>query len=392
MKRLVRLAQAVLILTTTATIAGLTYAQAPPCPEITVFEDGTPALSKSVNCNFSILEDRIEGNKTDILKLDVNNVIWVAKTGGDYTSLSAAMSSITTASASNPFLIRIAPGTYYLSNTQAVKDHVYIRGSGIDVTNLECINTTNCSTILSFGDVKTRVSDLTIYNRGAGKFGARVLGTGQNTCDITLENVRVRVSATGSGINEAIQADTCFYVTIKNSSVRIAGGGTNNYGVWLENNTYVRVSGLEITVSSGSENNYGLYLKDNINTRYESVNASANGGSARAAGLYVLSTNPNIDASYFSGTGATQYNYAAYNVNGFLTLNDSTLSTNTSDPNHRAAYHGSRTSGRTRLINSMITGPFICEGPATSLSECFRCGGVYERSLVAELDSFCEAP
>ena len=117
MKRLVRLAQAVLILTTTATIAGLTYAQAPPCPEITVFEDGTPALSKSVNCNFSILQDRIEGNKTDILKLDVNNVIWVAQQGGDYTSLSAAMSSITTASASNPFLIRIAPGTYYLSST-----------------------------------------------------------------------------------------------------------------------------------------------------------------------------------------------------------------------------------------------------------------------------------
>jgi len=42
-------------------------------------------------------------------------------------------------------------------------------------------------------------------------------------------------------------------------------------------------------------------------------------------------------------------------------------------------------------MNSMITGPFICEGPATPLSECFCCGGVYERSLVAELDSFCEA-
>jgi len=79
-------------------------------------------------------------------------------------------------------------------------------------------------------------------------------------------------------------------------------------------------------------------------------------------------------------------------VEGFFTLNDSTLSTNTSDQGHRAAHHSSRTLGRTRVMNSMITGPFICEGPATPLSECFCCGGVYERSLVAELDSFCEAP
>ena len=385
-KRTVRIAQTFILLMASA----LAYGQASPCPDITVFADGTPALSEDVNCNFSILEDRIDGNDADIQKLDVNNVIWVAQEGGDYSSLSTAMSSIVTASASNPFLIRIAPGTYYLPGAQAVKDHVYIRGSGIDVTTLECINTTSCSTILSFADVKTRVSDLTLYNRGTGKIGAQVLGSGLNTCDITLENVRVRVSATGSGITEAIRADDCFYVTIKDSSAEIAGGGASNYGVWLQDNTYVRVEGLDITVSSGSTRNHGLHLVSNINTRYEDVNASANGGSQRAAALFVSDANPNINASYLSGTGASQFNYAAYTSNGFFTLTNSTLSSNTSDSNTRAAYHTGL--GRTRVLNSMTTGPFICESPGLPLVDCFRCGGVYDRSVVSELGSFCEAP
>ena len=389
MKLSIKIVRYVTLLMTTV-FSALAYSQAPPCPEITVFADGTPALSEDVNCNFSILEDRIDGNDTDIQKLDVSNVIWVANEGGDYSSLATAMSSIVTASASNPFLIRIAPGTYYLPAAVDVKDHVYIRGSGIDVTNLECINTTDCSAILLFGDVKTRISDLTLYNRGTGKVGALLLGSGQNTCDITLENVRVRVSATGSGINEAIRADDCFYVTIKNSSAEISGAGASNYGVWLQGNTYVRVKGLEITVSSGSTRNHGLHLVSNINTRYEGVNASANGGSQRAAALFVSSANPDIDASYFSGTGANLYNYAAYISNGFFTLTNSTLSSNTSDSNNRAAYHTG--TGRTRVLNSMTTGPFICGSPGLPLVDCFRCGGVYDRSLVSELDPFCDAP
>ena len=139
------------------------------------------------------------------------------------------------------------------------------------------------------------------------------------------------------------------------------------------------MKGLEITVSSGSTRNHGLHLVSNINTRYEGVNASANGGGQRAAALFVSSANPDIDGSYFSGTGASQFNYAAYISNGFFTLTNSTLSSNTSDSNNRASYHTG--TGRTRVMNSMTTGLFICESPGLPLVDCFRCGGVYDREF-----------
>lgn len=183
MKRILRGIYAAILLMATA-FSGFAYGEA-PCSEITVFEDGTRALSGEVNCNFSVLENKIGSNNANIQKLAVNNVIWVAKEGGDYSSLSAAMNSISDASSSRPYLIRIAPGTYFMQSSQTVKDYVYIRGSGVDVTHLKCINSTNCSSILSFGNVKTRVSDLTVYNSGTGKIGIQVLGSsGQQGCDV----------------------------------------------------------------------------------------------------------------------------------------------------------------------------------------------------------------
>ena len=106
----------------TTAVAALAHGQVPPCLPITVFADGPPALSGDVNCNFSILENRINGNDTDIQHLDVNNVSRVASEGEDFSSLNTAMDSVLDARASNPFLIRITPGA------ADVKDHVYVWG------------------------------------------------------------------------------------------------------------------------------------------------------------------------------------------------------------------------------------------------------------------------
>ena len=54
------------------------------------------------------------------------NVVTVATTGGDFTSIQAALTSITDNSASNKYLVRVGPGTY--TETVQMKQYVDIEG------------------------------------------------------------------------------------------------------------------------------------------------------------------------------------------------------------------------------------------------------------------------
>ena len=66
----------------------------------------------------------------------LSNIVTVAKRNGDFSNPLAAMASITDASASNPYLIVIAPGVYNLGGQLVMKEFVNIAGSGKEVTTL----------------------------------------------------------------------------------------------------------------------------------------------------------------------------------------------------------------------------------------------------------------
>lgn len=60
------------------------------------------------------------------------NVITVAKKGGDFQSIQAALDSIKDASEVSPYLVYVAPGVY--RETVRMKDYVTVEGAGEGLT------------------------------------------------------------------------------------------------------------------------------------------------------------------------------------------------------------------------------------------------------------------
>ena len=91
------------------------------------------------------------------------NTITVAKSGGDFTTVTDALNSITDASSTNPYLIRVMPGIYDESIT--MKDWVDVEGSGWDNTQI----TSSGRTVQTLGTTaNTIISKLTILTTGFG--------------------------------------------------------------------------------------------------------------------------------------------------------------------------------------------------------------------------------
>jgi hypothetical protein len=212
------------------------------------------------------------------------NVVTVAKGGGDYTSVQTAIDSITDATENNPYLVWVASGVY--SETVTMKPHVHLQGAGQEVTVITSTATSESSppdqaTLMLARD--TSVRDLTVGNSGAGSFNAALLAT--------------------DGATRTLVADV---------TARAQGGGTNNYAFLLigsdtgvalqhvtglaENSGYnfglYSVQGADVVVYGGSFTGRGGNMAEGIynhgsgtTLKAEGVTALGESGSSNTKGL-----------------------------------------------------------------------------------------------------------
>jgi hypothetical protein len=197
------------------------------------FQSGTPALASEVNANFSAVADavndndqRISGLEEVVAALQYANVISVAKSGGDFSSVADALASITDASAENPWLVRVMPGFYLETELVRVKSFVHLQGAGPDITVITSTRTAGSPGDTSATvrlDEAARISDLTVRNEGTGVFGIALYSTLTTRASV-VDNVHAEaVGAGGTGHYGAYWNDAS--AIIRNSTL-IAGGAT----------------------------------------------------------------------------------------------------------------------------------------------------------------------
>lgn len=113
----------------------------------------------------------LSGNEFSLVGSGYANVLVVAKSGGDFDSVQAAIDSIADASAENPWLVWVAPGVY--EGRVVMKPYVSLRGAGQASTILRShggnlVPGPSYSSVTLLGADHTFIEDLTIESRAAG--------------------------------------------------------------------------------------------------------------------------------------------------------------------------------------------------------------------------------
>lgn len=163
---------------------------------------------------------------------DWARVITVAASGGDFTSVAAALASITSPSADSRYLVWVAPGVYAESDLVHVRPYVHLRGAGPNatvITSARAAGSPGEAAATARLDDNGRISDLTIRNTGAGAFGIGVWSAGASRA-AAIDGAVVEASGAGGSGRFAIYLSGA-EPTIRDSVLRASGAAGFGTGV-----------------------------------------------------------------------------------------------------------------------------------------------------------------
>ncbi|MFZ4719564.1 MAG: hypothetical protein ACOYMR_09070 [Ilumatobacteraceae bacterium] len=210
-------------------------------------------------------------------------VIWVAKSGGQFTSLSAALASITNNGPAQRYVIKVAPGTYIETASVALKSYVDVEGSGQHVTTITCACGSNVdptsdglSAVLRVTGPGSVVSvrGVTVNNTGSNLTYSAGIWTGSTAPgDVSLVDV-TSTAIGGTSISIGV-SNTRSSPTMTNVTAT-ATGATTNLGVF-DHTSSPTMTNVTATATGGSRN-FGIWNQLSSSPTMTSVKASGTGG------------------------------------------------------------------------------------------------------------------
>ena len=262
---------------------------------------GTPFSVSNSGMVANLNADQLDGQHATSFQQHYQNIRVVAKSGGDYTTITAALAAITNASATNPYLVYVAPGVY--TEQVTMKPYVDIQGSGELTTKI----TFTGSAFVSGGSV------------------------------VEASNAELR------------------YMAVENT-----GGSTYSTAIY-NSSASPRLTHVTATASGGTSN-YGVFNASSSSPTMTDVTATASGGSIYNFGVYNSSSSPTIQNSTISATGATgnRYGILNYASNGsYVVLVNNSQITGTTNTIFNNAYF------TTRIGASKLDGGAVYAGGGT---------------------------
>jgi hypothetical protein len=152
------------------------------------------------------------------------NVIVVARSGGDYSSVADALDSIASPAADNRYLVWVAPGVYTETLLAQVQGYVHLQGAGPNATLIKSSRSGGTpgpdAATLQLDD-NGRVSDVSIVNQGTGTFGIAIYSALATRAAI-VDNVVAEVNGAG-GVGHYAAYLNDSEVNIRNSTLKATG-------------------------------------------------------------------------------------------------------------------------------------------------------------------------
>jgi pectin methylesterase-like acyl-CoA thioesterase len=235
----------------------------------------------------------------------------VAKAGGDYTSLTAALASITDASATKPYAVVVKPGVYAVGTTRiVVPPFVTIQGSGTGSTQIaSSYVSTNGTGFAQLGNnIELRSLTFTATGANAGLVISAATARLEDVQVSTLQSSQALSVLNGSKVSA--------------SRVRLTSG--NGSGLYVQNS---ELTGDAVVVRASGYSVAGVVVTMASRVALENSDVAltvTGGGQGTALTGY---TDGTVPIAFTFKNGVVTGDAATIGVGGYVTVSHSVLNT-----------------------------------------------------------------